>query len=152
MCPVHLDREKTTNLSQATNKLNNRATRCVQYTWTGRKPPICHKPLIRWFSPGPGVLDTSSCSVIKFISGLWQNGGFLPVQVYWTHLVALLLSLLVACDRLVVFSLATRCVQYTWTGRKPPIYHKPLINLITEQQDVSSTPGPRENYQSVTSH
>ena len=66
MCPVHLDREKTTNLSQATNKLNNRATRCVQYTWT-----VCHKP---------------------------------------------------------------------------------LINLITEQQDVSSTPGPGENHQSVTSH
>jgi hypothetical protein len=41
MCPVHLDREKTTNLSQATNKLNNRTTRCVQYTWTERKPPIC---------------------------------------------------------------------------------------------------------------
>ena len=71
MCPVHLDREKTTNLSQATNKLNNRTTRCVQYTWTGRKPPICHKP---------------------------------------------------------------------------------LINLITEQEDVSSTPGPGENHQSVTSH
>ena len=71
MCPVHLDREKTTNLSQATNKLNNRATRCVQYTWTGRKPPICHKP---------------------------------------------------------------------------------LISLITEQQDVSSTPGQGENHQSVTSH
>ena len=71
MCIVHLDREKTTNLSQATNKLNNRARRCVQYTWTGRKPPICHKP---------------------------------------------------------------------------------LINLITEQHDVSSTPGPRENHQSVTSH
>ena len=46
MCPVHLDREETTNLSQATNKLNNRARRCVQYTWTARKPPICHKPLI----------------------------------------------------------------------------------------------------------
>ena len=73
MCPVHLDREKTTNLSQATNKLNNRTTRCVQYTW--------------WFS-----------------------------------------------------------------GRKPPICHKPLINLITEQEDVFSTPGPRENHQSVTSH
>ena len=71
MCPVHLDREETTNLSQATNKLNNRATRCV---------------------------------------------------------------------------------QYIWTGRKPQIYHKPLINLITEQQDVSSTPGPRGNHQSVTSH
>jgi hypothetical protein len=142
MCPVHLDREKTTNLSQATNKLNNRATRCVQYTWTGRKPPICHKPLSLlvacdrlvvfsrsrctghilllcyyvykwlvtdwWFSRGPGVLDTSSCSVIKFIIGLWQIGGFLPVQVYWTHRVALLLSLLVACDRLVVFS-RSRC-------------------------------------------
>ena len=71
MCPVHLDREKTTNLSQATNKLNNRARRCVQYTWTGRKPQICHKP---------------------------------------------------------------------------------LINLITEQEDVSSTPGPGENHKSVTSH
>ena len=71
MCPVHLDREKTTNLSQATNKLNNRTTRCVQYTWTGRKPPICPKP---------------------------------------------------------------------------------LINLITEQHDVSSTPGQGENHQSVTSH
>ena len=46
MCPLHLDREKTTNLSQATNKLNNRARRCVQYTWTVRKPQICHKPLI----------------------------------------------------------------------------------------------------------
>jgi hypothetical protein len=152
--------EKTTNLSQATNKLNNRATRCVRYTWTGRKPTICHKP---------GVLDTSCCSVIKFISGLWQIGGFLPVQVYWTHLVALLLSLLVAFDRLVVFSRsrctanlsqatnklnnrATRCVQYTWTARKPPICHKPLINLITEQQDVSSTSGPGENHKSVTSH
>ena len=71
MCPVHLDQEKTTNLSQATNKLNNRTTRCVQYTWTGRKPPICHKQ---------------------------------------------------------------------------------LINLITGQEDVSSTPGPGENHQSVTSH
>ena len=27
-----------------------------------------------------------------------------------------------------------------------------LINLITEQEDVSSTPGPGENHQSVTSH
>jgi hypothetical protein len=71
MCPVHLEREKTTNLSQATHQLNNRTTRCVQYTWTERKPPICHNP---------------------------------------------------------------------------------QINLITEQQDVSSTPGPRENHQSVTSH
>ena len=43
-------------------------------------------------------------------------------------------------------------VQYTWTERKPPICHKPLINLITEQEDVSSTPGPGENHQSVTSH
>ena len=71
MCPVHLDREKTTNLSQATNKLNNRATRCVQYTWIGRKSPISHKP---------------------------------------------------------------------------------LINLITEQEDVPSTHGPGENHKSVTSH
>jgi hypothetical protein len=71
MYSVHLDREKTTNLSQVTNKLNNRARRCVQYTWTERKPPICHKQ---------------------------------------------------------------------------------LINLITEQEDVSSTPGPEENHKSVTSH
>jgi hypothetical protein len=59
MCPVHLDREKTTNQSQATK----------------------------------------------------QIGGFLPVQVYWTHRVALLLSLLVACDRLVVFS-RSRCTGH----------------------------------------
>ena len=50
-------------------------------------------------------------SVIKFISGLWQIGGFLAVQVYWTHLLALLLSLLVACDRLVVFS-RSRCTGH----------------------------------------
>ena len=122
MCPVHLDREKTTNLSQATNKLNNRTTRCVQYTWTGRKPPICHKPLINLITeqqdvsstPGPGENHQS-------VNNKLNNR-------------------------------ATRCVQYTWTGRKPPICHKPLINLITEQQDVSSTPGPGENHQSVTSH
>ena len=71
MCPVHLDREKTTNLSQATNKLNNRTTRCVQYTWTGEK--------------------------------------------------------------------TTNLSQAT-------------NKLITEQEDVSSTPGPGENHQSVTSH
>jgi hypothetical protein len=58
MCPVHLDWEKTTNLSQTTN-----------------------------------------------------IGGFLPVQVYWTHRVVLLLSLLVACDRLVVFS-RSRCTGH----------------------------------------
>jgi hypothetical protein len=88
MCPVHLDREKTTNLSQATNKLNNRAR------------------------------------------------DFLPVQVYWTHLLALLLSVLVACDRFVVF-FRSRCTGHI---------------LLTEQEDVSSTPGPGENHQSVTSH
>ena len=65
MCPVHLDREKTTNLSQATNKLNNRATRCVQYTWTGRKPPICHKPLINLITEQQDVSST-------------------PVQYTWT--------------------------------------------------------------------
>ena len=100
MCPVHLDREKTTNLSQATNKLNNRATRCVQYTWTSTpgKPPICHKPLINLITEQQDVSSTPG------------------------------------------------------PGDKPPICHKPLINLITEQQDVSSTPGPGENHQSVTSH
>ena len=72
MCPVHLDREKTTNLSQATNKLSNRGNEDVSST--------------------PGLRE------------------------------------------------------------KPPICHKPLINLITEQEDVSSTPGPEENHQSVTSH
>ena len=131
MCPVHLDREKTTNLSQATNKLNNRATRCVQYTWTGRKPPICHKPLINLITeqqdvsstPGPGEhhLDREKTTNLSQATNKLNNR-------------------------------ATRCVQYTWTGRKPPICHKPLINLITEQQDVSSTPGPGENHQSVTSH
>ena len=70
MCPVHMDQEKTTNLSQATNELNNSNKMC-------------------------------------------------PV---------------------------------TWIGRKPQICHKPLINSITEQEDVSSTPGPGENHQSVTSH
>ena len=131
MCPVHLDREKTTNLSQATNKLNNRATRCVQYTWTGRKPPICHKPLINLITeqqdvsstPGPGENHQQATNKLN-------NRTTRCVQYTWT----------------------TKCVQYTWTGRKPPICHKPLINLITEQQDVSSTPGPGENHQSVTSH
>ena len=135
MCPVHLDREKTTNLSQATNKLNNRATRCVQYTWTGRKPPICHKPLINLITE-QSVTDVSSTPGREKTTNLDREKTT---------------NLSQATNKL--NNRATRCVQYTWTGRKPPICHKPLINLITEQQeDVSSTPGPGENHQSVTSH
>ena len=151
MCPVHLDREKTTNLSQATNKLNNRATRCVQYTWTGRKPPICHKPLINLITGEnhqcvqytwkpliqPLITeqqDVSSTLNKQDVSGPGENHQSVPQATNKLN------------------NRARRCVQYTWTERKPPICHKPLINLITEQEDVSSTPGPGENHKSVTSH
>ena len=151
MCPVHLDREKTTNLSQATNKLNNRTTRCVQYTWTGRKPPICHKPLINLITeqqdvsstPGPGENHQSVTNPLINLITEQED-----VSVHLDREKTTNLSQ--ATNKL--NNRATRCVQYTWTGRKPPICHKPLINLITEQQDVSSTPGPGENHQSVTSH
>jgi hypothetical protein len=97
MCPVHMDQEKTTNLSQATNELNNSNKMC------------------------PVHLDRKKTTNLSQATNKLNNR-------------------------------ARRCVQYTWTGRKSPISHKPLINLITEQQDVSSTPGPGENHQSVTSH
>ena len=161
MCPVHLDREKTTNLSQATNKLNNRATRCA---------PMC-----------PVHLDREKTTNLSQATNKLNNRTT-------SHCHKPLINLMM-CPVINLITRATRCVQYTWTGRKPPICHKPLINLITEQQDgvssvnlitehidlatpgrkppichkplinliteqedVSSTPGPGENHQSVTSH
>ena len=125
MCPVHLDREKTTNLSQATNKLNNRATRCVQYTWTGRKPPICHKPLIN-------LITEQHRFVVFSRSRCTENHHMCPVHLDREKTT----NLSQATNKL--NNRATRCVQYL--DRE---------NLITEQQDVSST---GENHQSVTSH
>ena len=154
MCPVHLDREKTTNLSQATNKLNNRATRCVQYTWTERKPPIClTSSLINLITEQeqmcPVHLDWKKTTNLSQATNKLNNRTTRCVQYTWTgrkppicH--KPLINLITEQDR---------CVQYTWTGRKPPICHKPIINLITEQEDVVfSTHGPRENHQSVTNH
>ena len=153
MCPVHLDREKTTNLSQATNKLNNRATRCVQYTWTGRKPPICHKPLINLIQHKmcPVHLDREKTTNLSQATNKLNNRATrCPVdREKTTNLSQATNKLNNRARRCVQYTWTgrnhqsvTRCVQYTWTGRKPPICHKPLINLITEQQDVSSTPGP----------
>jgi hypothetical protein len=91
---VHLDRKKVINLLHILDKLYSGATRCVQYTWTRRKLPICHKPLINSITelqdvsstPGPGE-NHQSVILITFVCDFWHVGGDLPVDVYSKQLI-----------------------------------------------------------------